>query len=241
MSIGKNARLIAFLLYLGLIQIVYAQSGTQTVIVKNEPLPTGYIRFNIPAQSLTSALETYSILTRREILYDAKLVINRRSTAVVGVYTPQTALRMMLEGSGLAPGDMANNALMLEQVLAPLPRQLESNTAPPATVVQYYGRIQSRLKAAFCRDRGIQPGAYHVAVSFWIGADGLVSEVELLGSTGEAARDLMIDHTLRTLVIGSPPPGFAQPVTLVVSQWSSGMTRDCQSKPDESRPSGTMQ
>jgi hypothetical protein len=228
-SSGRSAmRNVALAVCLGIVV------GCGNVAVAAEGGEAERITFDIPAQPLTTALETYSTVTGQEILYDAKLVVNRWSSAVKGLYTPPIALSILLGGTGLSPRSMVNNALMLQAVAPPVRQPLVTNTASSAAVTQYYGRIQSRLKAAFCADDGIQPGAYHVAVSFWIGATGIVSDVELLGTTGEPARDAMIDHTLRRLAIGaSPPPGFAEPVTLVVAPWSTGMTPDCPVRPGE--------
>jgi TonB family protein len=212
--------------------VTFAQSAAQSISAQKTALPTGYIVFDIPAQSLTSALEVYSVVAGREILYNAKLAVDHQSTAVNGVYTPRVALSMLLWGTGLSARDMANDAVMLQPEARPAPQNLPVNSAPPAVVAQYYGLIQSRLKATFCADNQTQPGEYRVAVSFWIGASGQVSDVEMLGTSGAPARDAMIDHTLRTLAIDvPPPPGFAQPVTLVVAPWSAGMTQDCQTGP----------
>jgi TonB family protein len=241
--VSRNAWLIGCALHLTLTaNVAYGQSGAQSATVGTRTLPAGYVVFDIPAQSLISALETYSTITGREILYNGKLVVDRRSAAIDGAYTPQVALSMLLEGTGLSPRYMANDALMLQAVPRSMPRNLAANTAPSTVVARYYGRVQSRLKTAFCVDDRTQPGEYHVAVSFWIGATGLVSDVELLGSTGEAARDAMIDRTLRTLAIDAPPPpGFAQPVTLVVAPWSVGMTHACQAVSTEAQSSRVVQ
>jgi TonB family protein len=220
--------------------VAHAQSGPPSAAFGAGALPTATVVFDIPAQSLASALETYSTTTGREILYDGRLVVGRRSTAVDGTLTPQAALSLLLQGTGLSPRSMADDALMLQAGPRPAPRELAVNTASPAAVGQYYGRIQSRLKAAFCIGGRTYPGAYHVAVSFWIAETGRVSDVELLGSTGEAARDAAVDHMLRALAIDAPPPpGFAQPVTLIIAPWSAGMTRDCQTQAAAESPSGS--
>jgi TonB family protein len=138
-------------------------------------------------------------------------------------------LQILLQGTGLLPRYTAADAFVLVPSSNDPGSNPPINTAPPAVVAQYYGRVQSSLKLAFCSNNRTQPGGYRIAVSFWIGSSGSVSRVELLGSTGNGDLDVAIDHTMRTLVIGlPPPPGFAQPVTLVVAPQSAGMTRDCQ-------------
>ncbi len=57
--------------------------------------------FNIPSQPLGSALVAYSNVVDNQIIYDSRLVAQRRSSPVVGLFSPDTALRMLIEGSGL--------------------------------------------------------------------------------------------------------------------------------------------
>ncbi|WP_165189911.1 STN domain-containing protein [Caulobacter soli] len=57
--------------------------------------------FNIPSQPLRPALEAYSVVTGAQLIYDSRLAEGRRSQRVVGVFKPETALRMLLEGSDL--------------------------------------------------------------------------------------------------------------------------------------------
>jgi TonB family protein len=193
------------------------------------------ITFDIPAQSLASALETYSVATSREVLYNGKLAIGRQSTSVKGVFTPEVALQLLLEGTGVSSRYMADDAF----VLVPndtdgLPNSSASVASP--VIAGYYGRIQASLKRAFCAKSRTRPGGYRVAVSFWIGSFGTVSRTELLGSTGDPDLDSAVDQTIRGLTIGAPPAGFSQPVTLIVTPEELGMTKDCQSQPDRAAP-----
>jgi hypothetical protein len=184
------------------------------------------VAFDIPAQSLASALDAYSIATHREVLYKAELAVDRQSARVKGYFTPEAALQVLLEGTGLLPHYMAADAFVLvvdDHPLAPV------NTAPPDVVRRYYGRIQASLKQAFCADRNTRPGDYRVAVGFRIGPSGAVSHTELLGSTGDRDRDATIVKTIGGLVIGAPPPqGFAQPIILMVTPQSQAAVRDCE-------------
>ena len=191
--------------------------------------PGAPMAFDIPSQPLHVALEVYGITTGREVVYNGKLAVGRHSAAVRGVFAPEVALQILLEGTGLSPRYTAADAFVLVPNSSGLGSNPIANTAPPVAVAQYYGRIQSSLKLAFCSNSRTQPGDYRIAVSFWIGSSGSVSRVELLGSTGNSDLDAAIAHTMRGLAIGAPPPpGFAQPVTLVVAPQTAGMTRDCQ-------------
>lgn len=189
--------------------------------------PPQVIAFHILAQPLASALEAYSIVSKRQVIYNGNLAVGRQAAGVQGTFTPEVALRLLLEGSGLMPRYMAADAFVLVPAPADKPEQ-PVNTTPSALVAQYYGLIQTRLRQAFCADHRTQPGSYRLAVSFWIGPDGRVSRAELLSTTGARDRDAMIERTLRLVTIGVPPPiGFAQPVTLVVAPQSPQVESDC--------------
>jgi len=185
----------------------------------------GLVAFDIPPQSLASALHAYSIAAHREVVYNGELALGRQAAGVKGFFTPETALQQLLEGTGLVPRYMAADAFVLvaeDHPLAPV------NTAPRDAVMRYYGRIQASLKQAFCLDKRTQPGDYHVAVGFRIGPSGTISRAELLGSTGNRDLDALVANTIRGLAIGTPPPeGFAQPVILMVTPQAQAAMRDC--------------
>jgi TonB family protein len=208
---------------------VLAAPEFPSMAMEGNILPETPIAFDIPSQPLHVALETYGITTGREVVYNGKLAVGRQSAAVRGVFAPEIALQILLEGTGLSPRYTAADAFVLVPSSGALGLNPLVNTTPPVAVAHYYGRIQSSLRLAFCSNSRTQPGNYRIAVSFWIGSSGSVSRVELLGSTGNSDLDMAIEHVMRGLAIGAPPPpGFAQPVTLVVAPQSAGMTQDCQ-------------
>jgi TonB family protein len=91
------------------------------------------------------------------------------------------------------------------------------------------------LRRAFCADGRPLPGAYRVALSFWIDVSGTASNTVLLGSTGNRSLDDAIEDTVRAISVGEPPPpGFGQPITMVVAPYATGTTRDCR-KPEAQR------
>jgi TonB family protein len=201
-------------------------SGAQSAA---DAAPAGQVAFDIQAQPLASALEAYSVTAGREVVYNGKLAIGRQSAGVRGVFTPETALQVLLDGTGLSPRYMAADAFMLVPAVGDAPA---ADTVPPLVASHYYGRIQASLKHAFCADSRTRPGDYRVAASFWIGPSGRVARAELLGSTGDSTLDSAIGRAIRSMAIGAPPPpGFAQPVTLMVAPRSAGMTPDCQAEP----------
>ncbi len=185
----------------------------------------GLVAFDIPAQSLTSALDAYSAMAHRQVLYNAQLAIQRQSNNVKGYFTPEAALQFLLTGTGLMPRYMAADAFVLVADGAP---RLQTNSAPADVVMRYYGLIQASLKRALCANKDTLPGDYRVAVGFRIGPSGAISRAELLGSTGDHLLDATIASTVGRLTIGAPPPpGFAQPVVMMVTPQSEASMRDC--------------
>ncbi len=57
--------------------------------------------FNIPAQSLSSALTRFSAETRLQVLYEGDVADKLQAPALNGTYTPEQALEKLLNGSGL--------------------------------------------------------------------------------------------------------------------------------------------
>jgi len=59
------------------------------------------IQFNIPAQSLSSALTRFSAKTRLQVLYEGDAADKLQAPALKGAYTPEQALEKLLGGTGL--------------------------------------------------------------------------------------------------------------------------------------------
>ncbi|GGF44228.1 hypothetical protein GCM10011611_58310 [Aliidongia dinghuensis] len=182
---------------------------------------------------MVSALESYSVVSGWQVVYDASLATGRGSTAVAGIFTAGVALRMLLAGTGLKPEYMAADGVLL----------VPDPTAAPATPVKdaavfsaYNGRVQAGLKQAFCAEPTIRAGAYRMALGFWIGAAGTVTRAEELAPTGRTDVDRAFDHAVRNLSLGSPPPpGFEQPVVVLVTP---DLVRQCDTADAEPSPRG---
>lgn len=180
--------------------------------------PAKPIVFDLPAQPLASALESYSIASGWQVIYNASLAIGRRSNDVKGDFTPDAALRRLLAGTGLIPRfKAADGVLLVPDPAATLaPDEIADNIDP--SLRDYYGRIQTGLKRAFCASPQIRAGSYRISFGFWIGSSGTVTRMALLGSTGRADIDESFDRAVRSLSVGAAPPaGFTQPVVLLVT------------------------
>lgn len=178
--------------------------------------------FDVPAQPLVSALEAYGAFSGFQVVYDAALAKGRQSSSINGAFTPETALRRLLDGTGLLPRYMAADGF----VLVPGPGiGAYLNLASGRAATQYYGRIQTSLRQTFCASAGMRTDGHRVAVGVWIGATGLVARSALLDTTGHPDTDVALEAMVRSMDVGAPPPaGFAQPVVMTIEP---DAMRDC--------------
>ncbi len=195
----------------------------------------GLLRFDIPRQSLASALDSYSAATGIVGLYRGQLAVGRISKPVAGHYTPETALRLLLRETGLAAQYASADAFTL------LPSGDIARSSGSATVIaraaiaqqdaiqrDYSALLQERITAALCANGATRPADYRIALSFRVGTTGEIEQFDLLGSSGDSSRDEAIARTLRTLGIGRPAPShMSQPFTMVVLPASSGGAVNC--------------
>lgn len=177
--------------------------------------------FDIPAQSLEFALDSYGSITGRDVLYDGRLTIGRRSTAVRGLLPADTALMILLEGSGVEARHETSGSFVL------LGARPADRPAHPPAISQYYGQLQVTLRRALCADRDARPGSYRIAAQFWIGASGDILRYRRLSSTGVRGVDEGLDNVLSRLRVGAPPLGVSQPVTMVIAPQAPGKTMAC--------------
>jgi Secretin and TonB N terminus short domain/TonB C terminal len=180
--------------------------------------------FDIPAQPLMAALDAYSAATGLQVVYDGALVAGRQSNAVRGRMAPDAALRSLLNGTGLVVLYAAPDvfSLLPERAMEPARARRIGDYMP------YLAAVQGSIEAAFCSRPLTAPGAYRIEFSFRIDPAGRVSRAQLLGSTGERARDRAIAGLLDGLTIDRPPPpDMPQPVVMAISPRGPAETGDC--------------
>src|SRR5690606_3975056 len=148
----------------------------------------------------------FSKVTGTAVLVDDALTEGRRSTAVEGRFTEESALHLLLSGSGLVALYSGGDAFTVRpvEVRGDGERRRQSVEQGAPAGESYAGVLQAALARALCRSTLTQPGRYRVAVQLWIGAAGQVEHVKLLSSTGEAERDLALVESLRLLVVDRP-------------------------------------
>lgn len=179
------------------------------------------LRFDIHAQPLTDALDRLAAITRWSAFYRADTIAGVQAAAVQGWYTPDAALRMLVDRSGLVVQYTAADAFVLEPLGG-----LRTSATPAESLrdTVQEGLLQAGMREVFCRDARIAPGGYRVAVSFQLDGTGRVVQPALLDSTGDRDRDTAILDGLRQVRTGRAPTSPAQPfVMLIVPE----ATRDC--------------
>jgi iron complex outermembrane receptor protein len=78
------------------------------------PPPAGQA-FDIAPQTLASALQQFASQSGREILFAPSLAVNKRSVGVHGAMDAQSALRILLQGSGLEFRTTPGGAMLVDQ------------------------------------------------------------------------------------------------------------------------------
>lgn len=168
--------------------------------------------FDIPAQSLESALAAYVVVTGVETIFDSDLVGGRRSTAVKGVLAADVALRVLLEGSGLSEISAGNAFAVVDT-----PRAPRYGGARLSEFGSYYSSLQAGIAGTFCRHAATVPGNFRAIIRFSIAASGELRNLRLLNSTGDLQRDSIITDELRSVTFEAPPANMPQPVTMMVT------------------------
>jgi Secretin and TonB N terminus short domain len=187
------------------------------------------LQFDIPTQPLASSLKTYSAVTNLELYYESSLMDGHRSPSLHGSFSPDVALRRLLEGTGFSVASFDPGTItILPPRLQAKGQELEAIKGKAAEFTSYFALIQAGLRSAFCRTPVIQTDLAELIVRLWIAPSGTVARADILSPTGSDVRDRAYAAAMRTLIIGeSPPEGMPQPVTLMVLPRTSRMAAEC--------------
>ncbi len=184
--------------------------------------------FNLPAQPLNSALNQYAIITGRPALFHSEMVNGRISSPVRGVYTPETALQILLQDTGLAVEKVANgpdDVFVLRVVSPVIPRRVDK----PLDFA-YGSLVQVGIWQAVCGILTGLPHDFRLLISVRVDMRGNIEQPRLITTTGDAARDDRLLKALRTLHIGRPPStDMAQPLTMIILPRIPGKGPRCNS------------
>jgi hypothetical protein len=181
------------------------------------------LRFDIPAQSLATALEAYATVASVQVFYESAPVRQRRSAEVKGVFAPEVALGALLAGTGLVARQTDVDAFTIE------PNAASSSASPAAGPDRrFLGAVQAAILAALCRRALVRPEDTPIAVQLWFAASGAVDGVALVGSTGSPARDASLVEAMRDAVIEvRPASDMAQPITMQVLPDELSLANGC--------------
>lgn len=208
-----------------------------------EQADTQTIHFDIPAQSLRSALQSYISLTELSIMVPSGMTTGRTSAAIHGDYTSREALARLLQGTGLTvhfisdsiaaitvpPGAASSTAAVPTEPSELLPADEVTNIrANGMDYEPYVALIQQEVLDALCASSITHPGDYRLLVQFRVSARGAIADVHVLGSTGMHERDVAVLRVLRSVVLDLPPPlSMPEPVTILFRPQGNGVVTRC--------------
>jgi hypothetical protein len=182
------------------------------------------IAFDIPPQSLLTALRAYSEVTGQAVLVDNALAAGRQSPGVSGELDKIEALKRLLAGTGLVASYSSDQAFTLklaEQGEAGFTSLQERSEATKggeidAVTERYAGTIQRSIEAALCQSDRTRPGTYRLAMQIWVAPSGKVERTRVLTSLRSTQRSDEIRDMLDRLTLDPPPPDMSEPITLLL-------------------------
>jgi TonB family protein len=170
------------------------------------------IELNIPAQAIDKALDTFGAISGFQIFYETALTAGRQSKAVNGIFARETALRLLLEGSNLTAHIIAADTI----TIAPSNAADADLHQAKRAAISYYGFMQAGITSALCRSAKTRPGTYRLAMQYWIDASGRITELRVIGSSGDQERDGAVAQAIRSVVFQPPLVNIPQPVTFAI-------------------------
>ncbi|MCA6109651.1 secretin and TonB N-terminal domain-containing protein [Bradyrhizobium cenepequi] len=180
--------------------------------------------FDIPSQPLAAALGTYGATTGVQVLYETALAAGRTSAAIKGSFTQEAALRALLAGTGLVGRRTDVDAI----TIVPTLREHPASAASIVPDARFLGALQAGVLGALCGNTDTRPGGYRMALQLWITPTGALQRASLLGSSGNARRDVALIAQLQNVQIAVlPPAGMTQPITLTIVPRSPLQPLEC--------------
>ncbi|WP_020175915.1 STN domain-containing protein [Methyloferula stellata] len=192
--------------------------------------------FNIPSQSLESALQTYGQTAGVQVLYESALAEGRRSVAVVGNLSPEDALRVLLSSTDLNVSYTRPEAITIARAPAddhlPPDRLLEggdlaldtlrvhatADSEEEGRLHIYSEALRADIRAALAKNARTRSGTYRVGLKIWIDGTRSVQKTEIFQSTGDRDRDVAIAAALHGILLSqTAPANTPQPVRISVS------------------------
>ncbi len=176
------------------------------------------LEFDLARMPLHDALQQYSILTGRSVIYDAGQMRGRQSSALHGQYTLDDALRRLIADSGMEISYATDQAVSLRLAL---PTQSGRFATVPSTAAtparqRYYGHLQATLQHQLCADPALEAGAYRLVLQFRITQAPHSVDLLRVIASGRPELESAIQAALHGQALDAPPHGLGQPVTLLI-------------------------
>lgn len=197
-------------------------------------------RYDIPAQPVSHALASFAQTSGVDVLLDEPQAAGRRSSPVIGSFSPPQALTILLGGTGLVARFTSPNSAIIvpvERAGASLPRMAGTaasmvveldmmrvtaprtiggaprTSAPPAFILAMAGQIRRHIIA----DAAVAPDA-RLRIQTFIRDDGTLHDVRILRSNGDGRSDGRVLRLLEgTRLDLDPPAGLRQPLMFDVA------------------------
>ncbi len=237
-----RARPWLFLLALAPLLLGVAAPAAQSQDAAVAPGSARKVRlFNIPALPLHQALEQFSVVTGSAVMYNSHLADDRQSNPVIGLFTTEVALRMLLEGSDLTIRYTSPTDFMLVSAAQIKAEQQAEGAAadqqaPGAALVlgtlyvdvppgaeqrpdfsRYGQAVRAELKRSLAQSPDTVNRIYQVQLDIWINHLGHLRHPRVVKSTGRADLDDAIRRVVEATTIKDPPPkGLPQPVRITI-------------------------
>lgn len=184
--------------------------------------------FDIPAQSLATAIDAFCAATGAEVYYDGTVALGQRSAEVAGDRSRDAALRVLLVGTNLVPLRVRDNAYLLINPGDDPARALAAEkSARDARYRQYFAVVQQSILVNVCRlsDRMMMPE--RLVIRLWIDPDGAVRRLEAEDAESRISNSDLYTSLRSLRLPEAPPPHMPQPLTVALLADASAMARHC--------------
>jgi len=170
-----------------------------------------------------------------QILYDSRTARNRQSHGVVGLFSADTALRLLISGTDLTILASGGDAVLVPVSELRARDSLSGDARGGATLVldtlqvdvppgtdqhRYYSdygqRIRARLLRAITTDPRTARRIYTVRLGIRIDAGGAVTVARLTRADGAGPVIDALQAVIGQVVVDRPPPGMPQPIYLTI-------------------------
>ncbi|HEY4276094.1 MAG TPA: TonB C-terminal domain-containing protein [Rhizomicrobium sp.] len=188
--------------------------------------------YAIPVQPLNTAITIFATVSDVDVLYDKKLGENRISSPVVGQFSPQRAILLLLQGTGLICRFTGPNAAVIfpadkpDAEAAILPRDgasIDLNTLritaspvigrPENASFEAYGReAQAKIYQRLQSDPQLRSLPFQIEIKVRIDSAGHIQETQFIHGSSNDTIDAKVVFVLEHAQLTYPPPNMPMPL-----------------------------